>query len=153
MCGVCYFCTAASTGHQGDALDFICALAVTGLVLLNWIYLAARFGCDPVAGLRGFKLDRARQQVTTGSREATLQLAIATVAYFVGFLLLHVTALPALVPVVVDWPQQFRLVVAVEARCWDVIRNFDCIVLLLQRRFLQRSDRVKGVDLHPTEPW
>ena len=23
----------------------------------------------------------------------------------------------------------------------------------LQRRFSQRSDRVKGVDLHPTEPW
>ena len=23
----------------------------------------------------------------------------------------------------------------------------------VQKRFVQRSDRVKGVDLHPTEPW
>lgn len=28
-----------------------------------------------------------------------------------------------------------------------------CALLLLQRLFFQRSDRVKGVDLHPTEPW
>jgi hypothetical protein len=26
-------------------------------------------------------------------------------------------------------------------------------VLTPQRRFTQRSERVKGVDLHPTEPW
>lgn len=28
----------------------------------------------------------------------------------------------------------------------------DCLITA-QRRFSQRTDRVKGVDLHPTEPW
>lgn len=32
-------------------------------------------------------------------------------------------------------------------------RMKDSFGLRLQRNFFQRTDRVKGVDIHPTEPW